>query len=230
MSGAPDAIMLFAAGFGTRMGPLTRDKPKPMIEVAGQPLIDHALALVSPLDIGTCVVNLHYKGDILAGHLAGRDIALSWETPDILDTGGGLKAALHLLGTDPVFTMNTDAIWSGPNPLEMLMRQWDPETMDALLACVPIGSTLGRSGGGDFSLTAAGEIGRGGDFVYGGAQIIRCGAVRDHPDDVFSLNAIWDGMASRNRLFGAVYPGRWCDVGHPEGIEVAETLLSEPHV
>lgn len=230
MTGAPEAIMLFAAGFGTRMGALTQTRPKPLIEVAGRPLIDHALDLVDASGPLRKVANLHYLPEPLAEHLAPKGVALSREAPDILDTGGGLKAALPLLGEGPVFTMNTDAIWSGPNPLSLLAEAWDPERMDALLICVPLAGTVGRKGGGDFALDAEGRIRRGGEFVYGGVQILKTAEVARYPDKVFSLNAIWDILAANGRLFGAVYPGRWCDVGHPEGIGMAETLLQETDV
>ncbi|MEX0337944.1 MAG: nucleotidyltransferase family protein [Arenibacterium sp.] len=230
MTAAPEAIMLFAAGFGTRMGVLTQDRPKPLLPVAGVPLIDHAMQLITQPAITTRVINLHYKGEMLEDYLQAQPIAFSREYPDILDTGGGLKAALPLLGSDPVVTMNTDAIWSGPNPIDILLAEWDPARMDALLICVPIENTVGRLGGGDFALTESKEVRRGDAYVYGGVQILKCAKVRAHPDTVFSLNEIWDDMAGEGRLFGAVYPGKWCDVGHPEGLKLAETLLSEPHV
>ena len=222
--------MLFAAGFGTRMGALTRDRPKPLIEVGGRPLIDHALDLAQAVVPKRIVANLHYLPDMLSDHLRPLGVGLSVELPEILDTGGGLKAALPMLKADPVITMNTDAIWSGPNPLDLLLAEWDPERMDALLICVPLQNAVGRKGGGDFARDAAGRLNRCGDLVYGGAQIIRTAEVAQFPDTAFSMNAIWDILHSRGRLYGAVYPGRWCDVGHPEGLELAESLLSEPHV
>ncbi|PJE37381.1 nucleotidyltransferase [Pseudooceanicola lipolyticus] len=225
-----DTVMLFAAGFGTRMGVLTRDRPKPLIEVAGQPLIDHALELVEAAGVPNRVANLHYKAEMLAAHLQPRGVNLSLESPQILDTGGGLKAALPLTGPGPLFTMNTDVIWSGPNPLDLLRATWQPDSMDALLMCVPLENTIGRKAPGDFALDRAGKITRGGDLVYGGLQILKTQDVARHDETVFSLNAIWDVLAARGRLFGAVYPGRWCDIGHPEGIRLAEALLSEPHV
>lgn len=225
-----DTVVLFAAGFGTRMGVLTRDRPKPLIEVAGQPLIDHALELVEAAGVPNRVANLHYKAEMLAAHLQPRGVKLSVESPQILDTGGGLKAALPLTGPGPLFTMNTDVIWSGPNPLDLLRAAWQPDSMDALLMCVPLENTIGRKAPGDFALDRAGKITRGGDLVYGGLQILKTQDVARHGETVFSLNAIWDVLAARGRLFGAVYPGRWCDIGHPEGIRLAEALLSEPHV
>ncbi len=221
----PDALMLFAAGFGTRMGALTADRPKPLVEVAGKPLIDHALDLAEGVGPLRRVANAHYRADQLAAHLDGRDVALSREEPEILDTGGGLRAALPLLGPDPVFALNTDAVWSGPNPLRLLAEAWDPERMDALLLCVPVARAIGRKGGGDFTVGTDGRLSRGGDAVYTGAQIIRTDGLASVPEPVFSLNLLWNAMATENRLYGLPYPGQWCDVGHPEGITLAEDMF-----
>lgn len=220
----PDAVMMFAAGFGTRMGALTADRPKPLIEVAGWPLLDHALALTEGLS--TRVVNAHYHADQIARHLDGTGVAVSEEAPDILDTGGGLRFALPLLGKDPVFTLNTDAVWGGPNPLELLAAHWRPDDMDALLLCVPLSRAQGRKGGGDFSLQPDGQLTRKGDLVYTGAQIIKTEGLAEIDDKVFSLNLLWNRMAEAGRLHGVSYPGRWCDVGHPEGIAEAEAMLA----
>ena len=178
----PDAVMLFAAGFGTRMGALTRDRPKPLLEVAGRPLIDHALALTE--GIPTRVVNAHYHAVQIERHLADTDIAVSVEAPDILDTGGGLRHALPLLGDGPVFALNTDAIWAGPNPLNILARAWDPVRMEALLLCVPATRAAGHRGGGDFAIGPDGTLRRGGDMVYTGAQILATDRLAQIPDRV----------------------------------------------
>jgi MurNAc alpha-1-phosphate uridylyltransferase len=224
---APDAVMLFAAGFGTRMRPLTDTRPKPLIEVAGRPLFDHALDLARAVAPARIVANAHYKADMLARHLAGTEVALSRETPDILDTGGGLAAARPLLGSGPVWTLNTDAIWAGPNPLALLRDAWDPDRMDALLIGIPVDRALGRRGHGDFSADTAGRLSRGGDLISGGAQILSLETLEGIPDRVFSLNAIWDRVGAAGRLCGIAYPGRWCDVGHPQGIALAESLLAD---
>lgn len=221
----PDAVMLFAAGFGTRMGALTADRPKPLIPVAGQALLDHALALTEGLP--TRVVNAHYRADQLAAHLKGSGVALSLETPVILDTGGGLRQALPLLGRGPVYTLNTDAVWAGPNVLDLLGAQWQPERMDALLACVPLDRAIGRQGKGDFSQDTEGRLRRDGDLVYTGAQILKTEGLHDIPETAFSLNRLWNRMAGAGRLYGTVWPGRWCDVGHPDGIALAEGMLAD---
>ncbi|MDA7427646.1 nucleotidyltransferase family protein [Primorskyibacter aestuariivivens] len=223
----PDAALLFAAGFGTRMRPLTDTRPKPLIEVAGQPLLDHALALVEPLGLSRVVVNTHYKGEMIAKHLSGRDIALSHEAPEVLETGGGLKQALPLLGEGPVFTLNTDAVWRGPNPLQMLADAWDPTRMDALLLCIPPQQAHGHSGAGDFLLGPEGRITRGPGLIYSGVQIIKPGGLHDIRDTVFSLWSLWQPMLEAGRMFGLPFSGQWCDVGHPDGIRIAERMLSD---
>ncbi len=230
MMDRPKAILLFAAGFGTRMGALTKDLPKPLIKVAGTPLIGHALNLARAVQPECIVANVHYRADMLAQYLTPLGVGLSHEQPDILETGGGLKAALPMLGPGPVYTMNTDAIWAGANPLRLLQSAWDPARMDALLMCVPVANAIGYSGRGDFSVDPDGRIRRGPGVVYGGIQILKTDGLSGISQPVFSLNLLWDRMQANGRLFAMSYPGRWCDVGHPEGIGMAETLLAECNV
>lgn len=230
MTGAPRSAMIFAAGFGTRMGALTRTRPKPMIEVSGRPLIDHTLDLARDAGIGTIVANLHYLAPILAAHLGPQGVEISDESGEILETGGGLKAALPLLGPDPVVTMNSDAIWAGPNPVRLLQGAWNPARMDALLMCVPVAQALGHSGKGDFAANDQGQLSRGPGLVYGGIQIVKTDGLAGISERVFSLNLLWDRMHGDGRLFGLAYPGRWCDVGHPEGITLAESLIGPADV
>lgn len=220
----PAAAMVFAAGLGTRMGALTRDRPKPLVAVAGRPLIDRTLDLAAGRDL-RLIVNLHYLAPMLRAHLAGRDVILADESARLLETGGGLKAALPLLDADPVFTLNSDAVWTGPSPLDTLAAGWDGARMEALLLLIPPGRATGHTGPGDFALAADGRITRGGPFVHSGAQILRTAPVAAEGGEVFSLNRVWDRMLARGTLFGMVHPGGWCDVGRPESIALAEALL-----
>lgn len=222
--------MLFAAGFGTRMGALTRDCPKPLIPVAGKPLLDHALDLARAAGLKTVVANAHYKGHLIESHLQDTGVAVSMEAPDILDTGGGLRHALPLLGAAPVFTSNTDAVWHGPNPFAMLQEAWDPLAMDALLLCVPQDNAVGYTRDGDFFLQADGQLKRGPGLVYTGVQILKTTGLNAISEEAFSLNVLWDKMHAQGRLFGLTYPGAWCDVGTPEGISLAESMLDYTYV
>ncbi len=230
MQDQPRAAMIFAAGFGTRMGPLTAERPKPMVTLAGQPMIDHAVDIARAAGVTRIVANLHYHADMLARHLAPRGVALSREEPDILETGGGLRAALPLLGAGPVFTLNPDAAWRGPNPLAHLAPLWRPGEMDALLLLIPRDQARGYGGRGDFLADAQGRLARGPGMIYSGAQIIRTDLLHGIEDKVFSLNKLWDVMAARGRLFGVAYPGQWCDVGTPEGLARAERMLGQADV
>lgn len=228
MRPAPPPLMLFAAGLGTRMGPLTAARPKPMITVAGRPLIDHALSLAEEACINRIVANSHYLPEQIDAHLGPRGIPVSREYPRILETGGGLRQALPLLGGNPVLTLNTDAVWTGDNPLMQLIENWDDGQMDGLLLLLPSDAATGHTGTGDFLIDGAGRLSRArgaSGAVYLGAQIIRTDDLADIQDEAFSLNLVWDRMIARNRLFGLIHNGGWCDVGRPEGIELAEALL-----
>lgn len=227
MRGAPDTLMLFAAGKGTRMAPLTDRMPKPMIPVAGRPLIDHALDLARAGGARRIVVNKHHLGSQIAAHLAGSGIAISDESGALLETGGGLKKALPLLGDGPVLTMNPDVVWSGPNPVAALRAAWDGARMDALLMLVPVARATGRIGDGDFSRDAEDRIARGGDLVYTGVQIIRTDRLAEIDDTAFSLNRLWNLLIADRRAFGIVHPGGWCDVGRPDCLPLAEAMLKD---
>jgi len=217
----PTSILLFAAGLGTRMAPLTNTRPKPLVEVAGRPLLDHALVHCDGLKT---VVNAHYFADQIEQHLAGSGAILSDERGELLETGGGLKRALPLLGHGPVFTMNTDAVWRGENPLHVLADNWQPQ-MDGLLLMIPRGNAVGHAGTGDFDIAADGRITRGTDYVFSGAQIIRTDLLASIDKTAFSMWDLWNQMLASNTLFGTAYGGEWCDVGRPESIPVAESLL-----
>lgn len=220
--------MLYAAGFGTRMGALTAQQPKPLVQVAGKPLIDHALTVIDAAGIADITVNLHYLAAQIEQHLKHRTIKFSHETGQILDTGGGLKAAARFLGHGPVFTLNTDAVWTGLNPISQLLAAWDPERMDALLLLLPQDQALGHTGTGDFLLHDDNRITRAKGAsapVYLGAQILKTDRVFAMSETVFGLNLIWDQMIDQGRAYGILHQGGWCDVGRPEGIVLAEGLL-----
>ena len=226
MRNDPDAVMLFAAGFGTRMGKLTKNRPKPLIKVAGRALFDHALEQVDGARISHKVTNCHYFPDQIRAHLSTRpDVHVVTESGAILETGGGLKNALPVLGNQPVFTMNTDAVWCGPNALEFVKSKWKPDQMDALLLCVSRKSAIGHTGAGDFIYGENNTISYGPGDVFTGLQIIKTDRLSEITDTSFSLKLLWEKMFEVNRVFGVQYPGHWCDVGSPEGIESAEQML-----
>lgn len=218
-------LMIFAAGFGTRMRPLTERLPKPLITVGGQTLLDRALDMGRQAGCDPIVVNTHYLGQQIADHLAGQGVAISHEDAEILETGGGLRNALPLLGAGPVLTLSPDVVWTGPNPLTALRAAWDETRMDALMMLVPLANATARKGGGDFALDAAGRISRKGEYVYGSAHMLRPERLAEVTQTVFSLNLVWDRIIADGRAYGIVHPGGWCDVGAPETIPLAQALL-----
>lgn len=228
----PLPAMIFAAGLGTRMGALTRDRPKPLLTVGGRALIDHALDVARGAGARPIVVNAHAHAGQLAAHLAqaAPEARISLE-PERLETGGGLKAALPLLGAGPAFTLNADMVWRGPNPLTALAAAWEPARMDALLALVPRRAALGHAGQGDFDLDEEHRLTRRGEapsaaYVYAGAQIIDASVLAAEAPGAFSLNRVWDRMRAAGRLYGLPWAGAWIDVGNPAGLALAESELA----
>ena len=220
-------LMLFAAGLGTRMRPLTDDRPKPMVEVAGRPLIDHALALADGAGIEHRVANTFHRPETLEAHLAARGVTTVREAPAILDTGGGLRNALPALAPDgPVLVLNTDAAWRGPNPLSALIGAW-ADGMGALLLVMPVERCRGRTPPGDFAMDDGGRLTPGGPWVYLGAQMLDPAPLHDVPKDAFSLWEVWRPLIAAGRLHGLAWNGDWCDVGTPDGIALAEEMLGE---
>ena len=230
MTDHPQAVMIFAAGFGTRMMPLTKDRPKPMVPVAGRPMIEYALEHARAMKPDQIVMNLHYKGQVLRNYLAQGDVQFIDEEPEILDTGGGLKNAASMFGFAPVFTLNPDVLWLGPNPLEVLSSAWDPHSMDALLLCIEPQEASGTSHKGDFALAADGMVTRAPSLIYGGAQIIKTSLLGSISERVFSLNLVWDQLIESGCCRGVQYPGSWCDIGSPHGLQAAERLLEAQDV
>lgn len=228
MTNLPRPVMIFGAGLGTRMAPLTETMPKPLIPVAGRPLLDHALELATGRPV---VVNTHYLAEHMARHLRGKpSVQISHES-ELLETGGGLAKARALLDDRTCFTLNSDAVWSGTNPLDLLERAWQPEIMDALLLLVPRARAVGHVGHGDFTMTPSGALRRGrGGLVYTGAQLLNLTTLDTIETPVFSLNKVWDRLTLKDRLFGITYPGSWADVGTPQGIRAAEDMLRDKTV
>lgn len=215
-----DTAMIFAAGFGTRMQDLTAHTPKPMLKVGGVPMIDHAIHHLKSAGIHRLFANTHYLPEGLEAHLSRRGV-ITLREKTILETGGGLKAALHKIDRDHVITMNPDALWIGPNPVAALLTGWKPE-MSGLLMLTP----SAKDELDDFSLEH-GQIARKGPFRYTGLQILRTDLLPEITDDVFSLNVYWDYLLERHKLHGITYTGNWADIGTAEGLAKANRQLTE---
>ncbi|MEM7439862.1 MAG: nucleotidyltransferase family protein [Pseudomonadota bacterium] len=224
-----EAAMIFAAGFGTRMRDLTKDMPKPMLPVAGRPMIDHALDHVFAAGISQAVVNTHYLAPVIEAHLKGRpNVTTLREEPDVLETGGGLRNALPQLGSGPVVTMNPDAIFIGPNPVEFLLSSQAGNAATLLL--LPRHKALSHGGRGDFDMDASRTLswrdGEAADYIYTGVQLIDPKGLQEIPEKKFSLRLLWEKYMEDDDVKGVVYPGSWIDVGTPEGLASADAELA----
>lgn len=228
----PHTAMVLAAGFGTRMRPLTDHKPKPLVEVAGKPLLDHVLDRLGEAGVDKAVINVHYLGEQIIAHTVTRQnpkVVISDERDEVLGTGGGVVKALPQLGTDPFFHLNADTLWIdsvAPN-LQRLADAFDPARMDVLLLMAPTAGSIGYDGAGDFTMLTDGRLQRRKEqhvvpFVYAGVAILSPTLFKGAPHGEFSLTKLFDEAATRERLFGLRLEGVWMHVGTPDAIAAAE--------
>ncbi len=234
----PATAMVLAAGLGTRMRPLTNDRPKALVEVGGKALIDHMLDRLAGAGVTRAVVNLHAFADRLEAHLRERTappaLTFSDERAAALETGGGLKRAIPLLGPGPVWVANIDSVWieHGASAMAAVGGLWDPARMDVCLLLAPTGASLGFHDTGDVFLEEGGRVrfkqpDERAPYVYVGVHITDPKIVAGGPDAAFSLLPIWRGLAERGRVFGVAPPGQWMHVGDPAALATAEARLRE---
>ncbi|GJE57271.1 MULTISPECIES: nucleotidyltransferase family protein [Methylobacterium] len=243
MSDAPDPTAItrafvLAAGLGKRMRPITATVPKPLVEVAGKALIDHALDRAAEGGITEAVVNIHWLADQMEGHLLRRTelpaITISDEREALLETGGGVKKALAQFGSEPFVVFNSDSFWlEGPKPnLSRLIAGWNAEAMDMLLLVAPTATSLGYDGAGDFFMDSGSRLAWRGErevapFIYAGVAILKPELFADTPDGSFSLTTLFARAIERERCYGLRLDGQWLHVGTPEAIAAAETRVKE---
>ncbi len=226
--------MVLAAGYGARMRPLTDTVPKPMVPLLGRPLIDYVLDRLATAGVETAVVNVHYLPEKLEEHLHTRaerppKTKISDERDLLLDTGGGTKKALPLLGDGPFFIHNSDSVWAeGVTPaLPAMLRIWDPKRMDCLLLLAPLSTSIGYAARGDFDMASDARLTRRGErqvvpFAFAGVSLCTAALFEHAPDGPFSLNLLWDRALTKGRLHGVRLEGRWMHVGTPQALKEAE--------
>jgi N-acetyl-alpha-D-muramate 1-phosphate uridylyltransferase len=235
MKQTPRNAMVLAAGMGTRMHALTEKMPKPLIKVAGKPLIDHVLDRLAAVGVARAVINVHHFAEQMQRHLAARarpQIVISDERGLLLGTGGGVNKALPELGDAPFFHINSDTLWiDGVKPnLQRLAEAFDPATMDALLLLAPAAGSIGYSGRGDFTMAPDGALQKRGEravapFVYAGAAILKPALFKDAPAGEFPLTLLFDRAGAAGRLYGLRLEGLWMHVGTPDAVALAEATI-----
>jgi len=229
--------MILAAGLGTRMRPLTNDRPKPLIQVRGKTLIDHAIDRLVQAGVEMIAVNVHYRADLLKEHLSGRrdvEIRISDESEGLLDSGGGIANVLPWFEAEPFFTHNSDSIWveGTGHALEKMNARWNPDEMDALMMVAPTVTSVCYEGRGDFLMDADGRLARVPEqrvapFVWSGVQIVHPRLFDNLPGPKFSINLLWDRAIDRGRLFGLRLDGVWMHIDRPDAIKESEAFLAD---
>lgn len=230
--------MVMAAGLGTRMRPITDTIPKPLVKIAGKPMIDYALDALAEAGVEQVAVNVHHYADQMEAHLRNYrklEILISDERDALMNNGGGLAKGLKLLGRDPVFVMNSDLFWIGetagrPSNLQRLAGFFDASRMDFAMLCVALDKTTGHNGKNDFSMAEDGRLSRYSDasghgVVYAGTLVINPSVLEDAPSDAFNINTYYDKAIARGRLYGTMLDGHWLTVGTPEAVGEAEETI-----
>jgi MurNAc alpha-1-phosphate uridylyltransferase len=231
----PDTAMILAAGLGTRMRPLTNDRPKALVEVGGKALIDHVLDRMVQAGVQRAIVNVHAFADLLEAHVKRRrdlEIIISDERALLMETGGGVKQARALLGQAPIFVCNIDSVWDEPSgsALTRLAHGFDPGSMGARLMLASMNQQLGYESVGDFFMDDAGhltfrEAALHTPWAYMGAQIIDPEIIDPEPLEPFSFTRVWRRLAMQGRLYGTPLGGFWMHVGDPVSRDDAEARL-----
>jgi MurNAc alpha-1-phosphate uridylyltransferase len=230
--------MVLAAGLGTRLRPVTETIPKPLIEINGRTLLDHAIDQLAAVGVESVVVNVHYKAAMIAAQLARRDqprIEISHE-PELLDTGGGVACALPLLD-DVFFVVNSDVFWldGKDRSLQRLAAAFDPERMDAILLLHRTVMAVGYEGSGDYLIDPSGSPHRRSEcevapFLFAGLQLLHRRAFAGISDRVFSLVRLFDRAEEAGRLQAIVHDGEWYHIGTPHGLAATRERLSSHRI
>ncbi len=233
--------MVLAAGLGKRMRPLTDTMPKPMVPLAGRPLIDHTLDRLEEVGIKRAVVNVHYKAEAVESHINARTrarrgpfVIISNERDLLLETGGGVAKARTILGDRPFVICNSDTTWveKESSNLASLAEAWNDDAMDSILLLAKQENSIGYAGDGDFHMATDGKLtrrkkGEETPFVYAGVSIAHPRLFENCPQDAFSLNVLWDRAVSAGRLYGFVLDGWWMHVGTSEALAEAESFIAD---
>ncbi|OJW49059.1 MAG: hypothetical protein BGO67_10840 [Alphaproteobacteria bacterium 41-28] len=225
------SAMILAAGLGKRMRPLTDTLPKPLIPVGGKTMLGRAFEHLKRIQVSNIVVNTHYLAPLMEEYLWNHHPEALISHEDILlETGGGIKKALSLLGEEPFFTLNGDSIWSGGQGLQVMGQAWNEEKMDALLLLIPREKALGCQGRGDFFMSEQGVLSRPGKdqdapYVYIGVQVVHPHLFQGAPEGSFSMNLLWDKALPKGRLYGVVHQGEWFHISTPGDVKKYELFL-----
>jgi MurNAc alpha-1-phosphate uridylyltransferase len=220
--------MILAAGYATRLRPISNHTPKAMVQIMGKPILGHILGRLKEIALKQIIVNTHHLGTVVKTYLEQQSKHFNIQISE--------EQALPMIGTQPFYVINGKIIWfnGGQNSLLNLASHWNNKTMDVLLLLQPVTKTVGYQGFGDFHLNADGSLKRRQDdeiapFVFSGIQIIHPRLFEDSPDGSFSLNVLYDRAIAQGRLFGVRHDGTWLHISSPQDILAVEAYLRQHH-
>ena len=235
MNKSTNTAIILSAGFGKRMLPLTKFKPKPMIKVGNKMLIDYLLDDLHQKEINNIIVNLHYKALILHKYLSKRihpQILFSDETKKLLDTGGGVKATLPMIKDDIFFVINCDGLWKNglEEVIEKLTLSWDNNKTDVIMCLVKKDNTYGYSGNGDFFISEDNQPIRPqkneeAPYIYSGIQLVHKRLFEKEEKTIFSFNLLWNKALKNHRVRVILHDDEWFHVGTPEMVDITSKAL-----
>lgn len=234
-----DTILLFAAGLGTRMRYLSQATPKPLIVVNGQPILHYVFNLVSKYNFKKILINTHYHSEQIENEVRIIQnlypdlpkITILYEQ-DLLDTGGTVKNAVSITGTNPIFTMNCDCLFfPHSNIFEEMLSAWNPDSMNFLILAYPTQKAIGYKGKGDFDIDKQNHIIRPRNlvempYIYTGLQILKPDIIATTNKKKFSLG-VYYLESEGHKIYTYILNGHWCHASSPEDIASIEAFLIE---
>lgn len=235
MSKAPTKAFILAAGMGTRLRPYTDTMPKPMVPIAGKSIIKRTLEKLAAAGVTDVVINLHHLAAVLEDHLKdvkSPNIIYSYEEK-LLESGGGIKKALHHFGNEPFYIINGDAVWDDTNTdlFQALANEWDSLKSDILLFVqskekMPLTDFVGDYHVNEYG-SALRALDKSGDFMFAGVRIAHPDIFRESPDGAFSFLALMDKAQQRGRLHAITYDGSWYHISTPQDLHAVDEAFRQ---
>lgn len=218
--------MILAAGRGERMRPLTDERPKPLLQAGGRPLIDRHLEALAAAGFPEVIINLAWLGDAIRAHVGdgsawGLRVRYSDEGERGLETAGGIVRALPLLGDEPFVVVNGDIFTDYP-----FAHLVPPDG----LAHLVLVDNPPQHADGDFSLDD-GRVRESGSerLTFAGVGVYRPELFTGQPDGTAPLGPVLRAAMARDQVSGEHYRGVWHDIGTPERLEELDAALSGKH-
>lgn len=235
----PDTAVILSAGLGTRMRPLTLSTPKPLLRLAGRPILAHTIERLKAAGVSKIIVNAHHLADQVTTFLSDYPTVTLSREAELLETGGAIMAmqSKKLLPDSPFYVINGDAFWvDGPtDTLGRLANAFEPANQDAMLLLARAAGAVADTGQGDFLWPRDGTLKRRDErdvapYLYAGVQIVSPRLFAAAPPPPFSMNLLWDKAMATDRLGAIIHDGVWFHLSTPDDLARADSVLEAREV